>query len=353
MTFFLNLLFSISICYIIGRTFYKYKFSNCALFLLLFCIGFFWIIICGGQYYVGTDYPTYLELFKGHNIEYYCLKKEYLFYYIVVLFNSIGIEGQALFYIFYFINFIFLFLILKRLDLKVIFIFLLLYICFSNIFNNQLNMLRQATAIHICTYSGILYSEKKYKSTSFWIIVSSLIHISSLCMFSLFLFRKLKEIKIIHLKIILIISTIGMFFASSNIFSKISSLLPIYYQSYLEREPTDSSIMTLFTKLIYIPLFWMSCNINFNNSTNTKILFYIGFLGYCFKLLLLKIPVVNRLSDYYIILSVFPIYYLMEYLFKSGKKFLFFLICMFLIAFYGLKTIILPKSEYLYNSIYF
>ena len=353
MTFFINLLFTLSICYIIGRTYSRNKFSNGALFTLLFCFGFFWIIICGGQYYVGTDYPTYLELFHGDNIEYYRFKNEYLFYYIVIIFNYIGVYGQSLFYIFYLINFIFLFLILKRLDLKFIFIFLLLYICYSNIFNNQLNMLRQATAIHICTYAGVLYSEGKYKYTSLWIIISSLIHISSLCMFSLFLFRNIIKIKTIHLKIVLIISTVGMFFASSNMFSNFSNFLPLYYQTYLEREPTDSSFMTLITKLIFIPLFWISCNINYNYSYNKKILYNIGFLGYCLKLLLLKVPVINRLSDYYIILSIFPIYFLLEYLFKCGKKFLFFTICICLIAIYGLKTILLPQAEYLYNSIYF
>ena len=354
MTFFLNLLYSISICYIIGQTYYKYKFSNNALLILLFCFGFIWVIICGGQYYVGTDYPTYLDLFNGNNIEYYYSKNEYLFYYIIAFFNSIGLSGQFLFYIFYLINFIFLFQILKRLNLKTIFIFILLYICFSNIFNNQLNMLRQATAIHICTYAGILYSEGKSKLTNIWIIVASLIHLSSLCMFSLFLFKKIEKIKIIHLKILLICSTVGMFFISSNIFSYLTYILPIHYQAYLEREPTDSSFTTIFTKLIFIPLFWMSCNQNYNNfSMNKKRLFQIGFIGFCLKLLLLKIPVVNRLSDYFIILSIFPLYYLLEYLFINNKTKLFFTICMLLIAFYGAKTVLLPKAEYLYNSIYF
>lgn len=356
MTFFFNLLYSVCISYLLGITYSKYKLKNTILFIQIFiCIGFIWIIICGGQFCVGTDYNSYMDLFNGYKIEYFADKKhEYLFYYIVVICNNIGIKGQSLFYIFYFINFIFLFLFIKRLNLKYIFLFILLYITYSNMFNNQLNMVRQGTAIHLCTYAGILYSEGKYKKTLFWIVVSTFLHLASLFALSLFTFKYLKRLSPFHLKIILISSAVGMFFMSSGVFSIISNFLPIQYQLHLERDATDSGIMGVITKLIFIPLFWMSSFLNIKNLTKEyNTLFYIGFLGFCIKLLLLKLPVVNRLADFFILFSIFPIYLLLVDLYRNNKKFLFFTICICLLLFYGMKTILFPTREYLYNSIYF
>lgn len=56
---------------------------------------------------------------------------------------------------------LFFYLILKRIDLKYIFLFILLYITITGLFNNQLNALRQATAIYMGTYALILIVERK------------------------------------------------------------------------------------------------------------------------------------------------------------------------------------------------
>ena len=57
-----------------------------------------WVLIIGSQYYVGTDYPTYLSLFK--NID--SAKNEdteFGFVYFVYLCNYLGFYGQDLFFI--------------------------------------------------------------------------------------------------------------------------------------------------------------------------------------------------------------------------------------------------------------
>lgn len=58
---------------------------------------FAWVLIIGSQYYVGTDYPTYLSLFK--NID--SAKNEdteFGFVYFVYLCNYLGFYGQDLFF---------------------------------------------------------------------------------------------------------------------------------------------------------------------------------------------------------------------------------------------------------------
>lgn len=355
MVFFGNLIYSIAISYFFGKKYKDCQLSDGALFLLFFHFCAIWLIISGGQYYVGTDYPTYIGLFDGWGLELYQEKGEFLFYYIIKICNSIGIHGQGLYYIFYTINFTLLFLILKRFQASNLFIFILLYIGYTNIFNNQLNMLRQAVAIHCGTYACILYCESKAKQCLVWIGIAFFMHVSSIILLSIYLYPFVKKLNKKWLEIILIISFIGSFFLNLKTFSFLTDYLPPAYAAHLEKEEMSSSIFTSLTKYIFIPFFYWGLKLLENNSLNNfeKKLFYFGYLGFCFKLLLLKVPIVNRLADYFIIISAFPIFFYLIDLKKQNKEILFGIICLAIIAFYGLKTILFPKAEYIYNSIYF
>ena len=110
MTFFLNLLYSI---WCTERLDYVYSRSNApkkflSYFILLTPLWLVWLLICGGQYDVGTDYFSYYNIFKSADISWYAdTKAEWMFTWIVETFRGLGMPPQGLFYVFYSINFFF------------------------------------------------------------------------------------------------------------------------------------------------------------------------------------------------------------------------------------------------------
>ena len=62
-----------------------------------------WVLFIGGQYAVGTDYFSYLYIFNGGNLYYLLGKGDFGFVQIVQFFNSYGIHGQSIFFLFSFV----------------------------------------------------------------------------------------------------------------------------------------------------------------------------------------------------------------------------------------------------------
>ena len=91
MTFFLNLLYSI---WCTERLDYVYSRSNApkkflSYFILLTPLWLVWLLICGGQYDVGTDYFSYYNIFKSADISWYAdTKAEWMFTWIVETFRG-------------------------------------------------------------------------------------------------------------------------------------------------------------------------------------------------------------------------------------------------------------------------
>ena len=354
MIFFINLVFSILFWITFEQYYNKVSLSKGGFYLISCFFFLFWIIICGGQYFVGTDYAAYLKLFNGEGLKYYNFKGEILFTSIISIANYFQIKGQALFYIFYSINFIFLFLILKRVKFKYAYIFVLLYITYSNLFNNQLNILRQTTAIYIGTYACILYLEGKKIRYIVGIIASILIHTSSLIFFIIPFLIKKNQFNSSFYKNILIVSFIGSMVIDKNLLDFSISYLPLTYAMYIKNGAIETvGISLLLTKYIFIPLFWLSIQLIEKNKlkgVNLK-LYNIGFLGFCLKLFLLKLTIIGRISDNLLLFTIFPLYFCLVEL-ASKKKTAFIIIIYLLVVFYALKTLLFPKAEYLYKSIY-
>lgn len=76
MVFFLNYLYSVFCSFCSGRYYSNYKISNAALLFLYCPILTVWLVISGGQYFVGSDYPTYLDAFNGVDLEVFERKNE-------------------------------------------------------------------------------------------------------------------------------------------------------------------------------------------------------------------------------------------------------------------------------------
>ena len=111
---------------------------------------------------MGTDYPTYLSLFK--NID--SAKNEdteFGFVYFVYLCNYLGFYGQDLFFIIAFFWILSLLQISRTITTsKYVFIFVFVFVTVSTVFNNQMNGVRQYVAVYFFTSSVLYMLNKKY-----------------------------------------------------------------------------------------------------------------------------------------------------------------------------------------------
>lgn len=357
MVFLLNYIYSVVYTYLLGREYSHYHLTNSGLFFLLLPLLLLWLIISGGQDSVGTDYESYMYIFEGNQLDYFKGKHEYLFVAIVSLCNVIGIYGQALFYVFYGIIFYFLFLILKRFPLKQIFIFIVLYITVTSLFNNQLNTLRQATAIYIGTYASLLVFERKNLKAFLFMLIASLIHQSAIILLLIFCLRYISGK--LSTKALLF-CLLGAFLLS--LFLQVESikfLIPFLPEDYawhiLGGGVGEGELLNKLTKYIFIPIYLLSLyyTVKHKCTIGETLLFKVGWIAFCFRLSVINLTIVSRITDYFLLLSVFPLILYLYRLFERNQYFLFVSICFFLSIFYSLKVTFFARGEYLYNSIYY
>lgn len=357
MVFFLNYLYSVFCSFCSGRYYSNYKISNAALLFLYCPILTVWLLISGGQYFVGSDYPTYLDAFNGVGLEVFERKNEYLFVWIIDIFNYIGISGQFFFYFFYGINFLLLFFILKRIEYKFAYLFILLYFTVSTLYNNQLNVLRQSVAIYLCTYALILLLEKKKVKGYSLFIISIFIHSSSIFLMALSFFRK-QVVKLTH-KNMMVLLALSIVCGLMLKIEHLSLILPFlndnlawYISGGLIEE---NSLIVRISKYIFVPVYFLSLyNYNKFNLNNFEMSMYKwGVLAYCFRIGFINLTIINRVSYIFMLLSIYPIFFYFIYLCKSKKYVLYLLFILALSMLYFFKVVLLPKGEYLYDSIYF
>lgn len=359
MIFFLNLLLSVFYCNIVDRLrcrdylcIKEKKFPDIYLPLILF-----WTFFCGSQFEVGTDYSAYINIFNGNNLDYFYKNGEILFFALVKLNNIIGVKGQFLFYIIYSICFYFLFRTISYVNLKYTAVFILLYIALSTVFNNQFNTIRQCLSIYIGTYGAMFAIGGKRLRAIFLFGIASLFHISSI-IFVIFLLPK----KVLHKLnesrqiLLMVIGIIGSLFLSPTMANSFIPFLPKTYGWYIEGDNLGShSIITSVTKYIFTPLYILAVH-NYSkmnlNKTN-EIIFKWGIIGFTIRLLTLNLPLINRLSMAFILVSMFPIYFYLVYLIKERKQKTFEFITLLIFFFYAVKVILFPVGEYNYKSIFF
>lgn len=359
MIFAINLIYTTIYSYIFSKynnsTTQKYKFLNYLLFL--FPIWTIWLIICGGQYKVGTDYEAYYNIFKTCDVTLYYKKFEYVFAYIVEISNYLELNPQIPFYIFYFIGCIFFIKILTKLHHNTSFIFIILYLSLSTVFNNQLNGLRQYTALYICTYALLTLQEKNGVVKFFtYTICATMIHSSSLLILPFILLKFSTQLSYRNGIILLIIAIIlGAFGGYNIIVSYLLFLIPAHYQHYIGGTfDTTYGFTSLITKLIFIPFYFYSLLLLKSKKLNNSdmFLFKLGIIGYSIRIMFLSNFIFNRIGDTFLLISMLPLYFLLRDLYLEKKYTQFILICIFFISFYLSKVLLFPAQEYLYNSIY-
>lgn len=360
MIFFLNLIITIVYSERIGRLAAKYNYTPLATafcFLPLFCL---WTVICGGQYYVGTDYPSYIRFFNGVDYDQFYRSGEIGFAWVVENLISIGITGNWVYAFFYAVCFLFLcfFIYEAKLEKQYIFIFLFLLIAYTGMFNNQLNILRQAIATYIGSCGAMMIIKGRKINGLFLILAATTIHLSALILLLFFFSKYISHLSEKILYLFVIIGVGGTFAITVNSLDFLYPVLPKGYAWYIDGGGIQyRGIIPIITKFIYLPIIIISIRKRrfFCLSPLHNTLFIWGIIGFSFKLMLINITIVSRLSDYWLLFNIFPIYFLISWLYKSSsiKKRISGLFLIFAIsALYFIKTCVFASAEYNYASVY-
>ena len=358
MIYAINLIFSIACTYSFSRYYPSYnKNKFFTYFLFLFPMWVIWLIICGGQDAVGTDYTTYYSIFKTQDVTLYYKKLEFKFAYVVEICGFLELDPQTPFYFFYFIGALFFIKILTKLQHESIFIFIILYICISTVFNNQLNGLRQYIALYLCTYALMVLPEAKgVQKFLIYIILAAFIHSSSFLLLPLVILRFYPNITFKGALILLIFSIIfGALGGYSIIIAHLSFLIPTHYQHYIGGTfDIGYGISKTITKLIFIPFYFYSLYLLKDKKLDcyNLYLYKIGLIGYSIRVMFLNNLIFNRIGNTFLLISMLPLYFLLRDLYINQKYIKFILITTFFITFYLSKVLLFPTQEYLYKSIY-
>jgi hypothetical protein len=135
------------------------------------------------------------------------------------------------------------------------------------------------------------------------------------------------------------------------------------YAHYLTSEygKADIPLINKLTKYIFIPFYLYSIYSRKGLTESKDIFFYnIGFFSYCIKIFSLSSQLLSRFAGYFEVLIIFPLFYLLIYLFKGEKQGIhreekFFILYIFLavsISLFCVKVFFFPVGEYEYNSIF-
>ncbi|HGN1247646.1 MULTISPECIES: EpsG family protein [Providencia] len=349
------------------------------IFLLFFCTFYFYIIknykpsfisylpafivyflIAGLQYNVGTDYPSYIYIYENPwTLERYFNSGEFFFYYSNIILSNLELPPQFIFILFSFIQsvFIFLYFIKLRKYHITLWLFFALFITVTNIYNNQLNLIRQYAALTLLPLLTISLYEQRYKNYITGCLLAMTFHSTAIVFFTLFFIKPFIRFILRH-PFLLFILSLPFFLLLSQSVPFILEITSMKYSSYLEGDffqPLD--ISTIITKLYYLPLI-LYFFITFNKNKQV----HSSYLNFCIAIFIvtfwsftmgLDIPLLSRLASYFWFFVIFPLFYLLINALQNKKTFEFLFIFIYCTLPYLAKVTFLAKAEFLYQSYIF
>lgn len=354
MLYIINILFS---CFYLSQI----KERKTWLFILkVLPVIFLWVFIVGGQYDIGADYYNYLGFFSHPQYE---TRFEPLFTWISRIAYNIGIAGQGQFYIYALINAVVIFIATHRLGIRHWAIFYFLLITVSTFFNNQMNGIRQCTAVVIIYWAFVELYTSKIKGASL-ILLATGFHYSAIVNIIFLFFEKIITVLTKYPKLLLILTLfVSLIPANESINSTLIYILPDeiaeeteYERMYIDNEDMSKEVdlMVKLSKILLIPIYWLSLQTLKRNTLSPKeqTFFRFGVLSYSLRCILLINNLVGRFSYFFWIPSILPIYYYCSDLKKRKKilEMMFILLYCSTIYFY---KIFIGVAEYKSSFIYF
>lgn len=354
MLYIINLVFS---CIYLSHI----KEKNTLLFIIkIFPVILLWILIIGGQFEIGADYNNYLSFF---NYPYYETRYEPLFTWVSRTVYDIGIEGQGQFYVFALINAILIFVASHKLGVKNWGLFYFLLITVSTFFNNQMNGIRQCTAVAFAYWAFVELYTSKIKGVSLMAIASGF-HLSAIVCVLFTFIKKVTAVLTKYPKVLLITCCfISLIPADEYINQTLIGYLPEevreethYERMYSDDDQTSSSMDIIYklSKLLLLPLYLYSLRLLKNGALSDKerLFFKFGILSYSLRCALLINHLIGRFSYYFWIPSIIPLYYLCVNLYNRKRHTELALVLVYASIIYFVKVFI-GTAEYKSSFIYF
>lgn len=320
---------------------------------------FFWCLLIGGQYGVGTDYFNYLDMFTNGDLSYVEEGRgEYGFSYFIRSCFKLGIHGQGIFFVIAFIwSIIFLFVVYNLLGSKYFYLYLFAFIVFTGGFNNQMNGIRQYCAIYILWLAFTFLWQRQYIKSLLFFLLSPLFHQSAIVAIFVGLLMFLVSCycrKRVLLYGILLIGTVCSILMTDEF---ISYFIPYFelYSDYLNRGAVEErSFILIISKLIYLPLFVCSIYLfpKMNIDEPLRRLFVFGICGYAWKLSTVSLALVSRLGLYFEFFSCIPLIYLLIYCIQKKYLVVYYSTIIYLTIPYSVKVLMYTfgSGEYSYTS---
>lgn len=319
-----------------------------------------WCFLIGGQYDVGGDYFSYMDIFSGEKVGYLLMKGDFGFVNFVSACNSIGLYGQAIFMLISFLSVIIL-LYAGRVFVRdqELFLFLFVFVVFASAFHNQMNAVRQYSAVYLYTLGGILLFKKQYIWAILPLMAAPTVHSSSLAVLLLLPVILLAGKHIRKRRYLLLLLSVSLLFSVAFPENLLNSILShfeqyAYYADDGSLEIGGTEFINKVTKFIYIPLIVYAIYLfpNMRLTEKQRQLFVIGICGYCVKIALLDISLVQRMGAYFEIFMCIPLTYLLIH-HLSYHRIRFPLLIMYLLLPYAAKVTLFAVNEYAYQSYFF
>ncbi|WP_394699172.1 EpsG family protein [uncultured Vibrio sp.] len=314
------------------------------------------------QYGVGTDYFNYIRIFDTPTeLDYYYRKYEYAFYYLVVFLNYLGLSSQSLFVsvgliqILLFLNFIRVaYPRYPYVHIALVFSF---FFFVTNVFHNQLNVLRAYVAVLFFMNAYVYFIRGKNSLSILMFMIGLIWHKSIIFTLPLFLLRgRLGFFVVKNVKLMFIITL--MLFGSGILYQFIDvivgAIAPMY-KHYLNAEREKNvSLIQLATRLYNYPFYFLfiyylskSDISKFRKVDISLIAVWVVTINSA--LFVFYFGRFSRLFYFFAPFMFVPFYYL----YVLNKKNLVYLAIVYTLFGYCLKVIAFPSAEYDYSSIIF
>ncbi|WP_162814004.1 EpsG family protein [Vibrio tetraodonis] len=327
----------------------------------------FYIFVSSTQYYVGSDYPSYIYIYENPWVwGRYFDQGEYFFYYSLEFLNHLKLEPQALFFVFTLAQtlpiFYFFFKLKQRYNDVRLWLLFFIFLSVTNIYNNQLNGIRQYAAVVLVPLFAYLICDRKYVKSFFYLFLMKMMHASSLINVVIYPLKLFEKLKPNYLFLIFLLSTV--------IYLILPSLVPVAlevigsYSHYIDGQYFESSdLSVVITKIYYLPVYLVFYYLYSKNTGNSKegsfinsdlFRFFIVIFSFTYWafLMSLKIGILSRLQSYFVFFNIFPIYYVLNFYYHKNFKF-FIIILGFIVLPYLAKITFLAKNEFFYQSVIF
>lgn len=333
----------------------KYR-SSLLIMVPAFTVYFF---VAALQYGVGTDYFSYIEIYESEKRHWFYFNKgEYLFFGLNQFLNWLELSSQSIFFAISLIQTTLIFLYFKAIKNRgfIAWLFFIVFFCVTNIYNNQLNGLRQYVVISGLPLFALLVHDKKVIKSTSLLFLLSLFHSTAWLLLVIFPFIYLQKIVTKRLFVLFLLSIL-VYLVAGQFTRQLTSIFLPNYLHYLNGSYSEPKSISIFlTKLYYLPIILYFYSVYRKDSSSVfgryfSSMIFIFTITYWFFLLALYLGSATRLYSYFIFFYIFPIYYILHDSFFRKRVLLFFMLLVYIIAPYTAKVTFLARAEFLYQSI--